>query len=649
MTAEERSMLVVENLRRRFRQMEEALADFETALANFRFEDARGLAARAEELRGALEARRLTMEEWDALATVPDYQDLRFRPQLAGGPQGWPPEADLLARVEQAQRELDNRPRGQTPPPAADQAPERDQPPPEAAAVAADAPADAAAAVRNLEPRPRAEGGQRPMPPPWPPEAPARERRLSRESRGASDPGPRHRYDRRDDLAAELLERMQEMLRRQPRHLGEFAFGNRDEFNRWAADQPLQGPRRQPRRLSPPLSPRRDERGYEPPPGYQRGAMPHRGYEQPHDWGYDRGSWYSQPPPGRYGAETLAFGGDGYDLHHLPRRPADPKIPIKAFESTGAAEWREFRQTFMDWGAAYFLTHRQAKLKLRALITGDARAVAEGVDYRVNDDRVPIDDVLSSLDDCFMSKESEAVSKAEFHTARQVAGDNVSAWFGKLKALHILGWPDCPAEKRERDSDLLEKAVMGLKDPEVRRIMKDRPTTTFSALKRETMEMEAKIATRGTSAKAVNSLEAAGPAVNAVASPARSCHLCEKTDHLWKLCPLKTKLLQLMRASTPGNRGPLGLSSQQGVFKAPRGFASRGGRGGRGYSGRGRGGRGGARPKLGIQAMDEGSTEDLDFLGAEEYDGEYEDMDAGWTEEGWDEASEESSPAPQGN
>ncbi len=647
----EEALTRMTDLQRNMREQQEVYQELNRILHTGDFDGAQQLANDLLALQGAPEARALTLEEWHTLDEDPTRQDNRFRPLTLGGPEGRAPFADPLGLIRRARETA--------------RAPDAPQRPREEGAAQEDrqeaevvedenARGDRAQALRNA---PLQAPGQ------------AQHERV---------PPPPHRRDQgrqHQQVAMDFLERFGDWLGRgneaganalpQVRNLGDLGFRGRDHFNQYAA-RLRDGPQ-QPRRPAS-LPPRRDDH-LDPMHRWQPEGRLYdvRGPRYAAAGGGDRFS--DDLGPGPYGQDDPVFGDphaqrryergrergrqDGLDFAR-PYRHAGPKIPISQFSDTGAAQWREWRITFTDWVECMWLSHLDAKLKLKALIVGDARQVASDVSFHAYNDHVSLHDVLEQLDECFMSKSSEGVSRAEFQGARQSASDNVAAWYGKLRRLHELGWPRLTQAERNRDSDLMLKFISGLKDSNLRRIMSEKPIDTYDKLKKETMMIEANMMTTSLQVrKSLNSLDPGPHAVEAIvpSTSSRACHVCSEDGHMWRQCPMTLKVTTLLKTPAAPARRPMGVAPYQGTFKKYGAPPTGRGRG-RGGPIRGRQpfrGRGGFRPRAGVHSIQEGAIEGVNSMEAEDDPYEGEECETGWEEEDWGNEEAEETSQDQGN
>jgi len=189
------------------------------------------------------------------------------------------------------------------------------------------------------------------------------------------------------------------------------------------------------------------------------------------------------PPPGGWGrgnplpsAPTMApplYAG-GYNPSQGHRR-----IPPFG-EADDPRAWLIWKRRFHAIAAVHGWTDEQRRRELFIGMTGDAAAAVCDID---SSHYLTFEDELAEYDRRFLTTAASDAARAEFGAARQLPGESVLTWHGRLRDLYLNAYPQARIDVGTGGQILIERFVLGLESTPVKEfVLSFRPSTYAGAL-----------------------------------------------------------------------------------------------------------------------------------------------------------------------
>ena len=168
--------------------------------------------------------------------------------------------------------------------------------------------------------------------------------------------------------------------------------------------------------------------------------------------------------------------------------PAAPHVgraraKITPFNSTNAADWREFRQRVNTARELDGWTDQEGKQMVRTLCEGVAAKRMMNVAVGGNPDLVPPPDDAKTyeeyMDDVqlrFQHREASALAIADFQKARMRPDEDYLNWHVRLHDVHCMAYP---TRDQENDPDLIRQFILGLQDQMIQDHLMEREPQSY--------------------------------------------------------------------------------------------------------------------------------------------------------------------------
>ena len=168
--------------------------------------------------------------------------------------------------------------------------------------------------------------------------------------------------------------------------------------------------------------------------------------------------------------------------------PAAPHVgraraKITPFNSTNAADWREFRQRVNTARELDGWTDQEGKQMVRTLCEGVAAKRMMNVAVGGNPDLVPppadaktYEEYMNDVQLRFQHREASALAIADFQKARMRPDEDYLNWHVRLHDVHCMAYP---TRDQENDPDLIRQFILGLQDQMIQDHLMEREPQSY--------------------------------------------------------------------------------------------------------------------------------------------------------------------------
>ena len=228
---------------------------------------------------------------------------------------------------------------------------------------------------------------------------------------------------------------------------------------------------------------------------------------------------------------------------------------LNSLASVEGVEWKTWRVHFETVAGINQWQDARMKNELRASMAGDAaRLVA---DIPIGNDLRTIDEMLDDYEARFLPAAAGNISRLEFHQSRQLTGETIIAFHGRLRDLFQRAYPD-QAHLANHSQLLRQTFALGLADLEVSRYVLDQNPADYAAALNAAHTKFATEAALGLRRKG-GGINQIGPDVNQINRPNQGplvCWSCGKAGHFERDCYQRKAAPNQAKKQTPAQRTP---------------------------------------------------------------------------------------------
>lgn len=269
---------------------------------------------------------------------------------------------------------------------------------------------------------------------------------------------------------------------------------------------------------------------------------------------------------------------------------AGASIRPKPLSETTPEAWIQWRTRFEAIIATTTWNLNQQKRNLFALMDGSATNIVRGVELSIDDAAVTIIDVLARFENRFLAGRGTRSAYTEFSVAKQMPGESIQGWHGRLMDIHMRMEPTMGPAARAVHIPLQLQFLKGIRDATLRKYVIMEEYANYNLALTRVAQAEAGLLTEResttSSSQQVGIHAISDKDSSAIAAVSNICYNCNETGHFWRECPVGRPTGMNRRGQgTFRGRGQGRGAPRRPFNPTPRGRGYNPRRGGNGFSG----------------------------------------------------------------